>query len=57
MVINKYLLQNSPFYVNFFFLRPTSTKLTVKMSKYSKTIWQRNIQTPSFFFFLFFLSF
>lgn len=38
-------------------LWPTSTKFTVKLEKYSETIWQQNIQTRIFFFFLFLKSF
>lgn len=37
-------------------LWPTSTKFTVKLEKYSETIWQQNIQTRIFFF-LFLKSF
>ena len=43
------MLQNSPFYVNFFFLDQPPPSSRLKFQKYSKTIWQRNIQTPIFF--------
>lgn len=49
MVIKQVFAAEFPFLCDFFFLDQPPPSSRLKFQKYSKTIWQRNIQTPSFF--------